>query len=78
MILLILTLPNPNMTTKLPEKLTSLACEQFKSGKTEYEKLTKLKTIEIEEMATYVCETNVKNLVTIFLFSTIFPNRILG
>jgi len=45
MILIILTLPNPNMTTK--QKLTSLACEQFKSGETEYEKVTKLKTIEI-------------------------------
>jgi hypothetical protein len=51
MILLILTLPDPNMTTKLPEKLTSFACEQFKFGETEYEKVTKLKTIEIGKMA---------------------------
>jgi len=65
------------MTTKFPEKLISLACEQFKSGDTEYEKVTKLKTIEIEEMATHVCERNINNLVAIFLFSTIFPNRIL-
>jgi hypothetical protein len=66
------------MTTTFPEKLTSLACEQFKSGEAEYEKVTKLKTIEIEEMTTYVCETNINNLVAIFQFPTIFPNRILG
>jgi hypothetical protein len=65
------------MTTKLPET-DFLACEQFKYVETEYEKVTKLKTIEIEEMAIYVCETNISNLVAIFLFSTVFPNRILG
>jgi len=56
MILLNLTLPNPNMTTTFPEKLTSLSCEWFKSGEAEYEKVTKLKTIEIEEMTIYVAK----------------------
>ena len=60
MIHIILTLPNPKMTTKFPEKLASLACEQLKSGETAYNKVTQIKAIEIAEMATNVCETSIK------------------
>jgi hypothetical protein len=43
-----------------PEKLFSLACEQLKSGETEYDKIVKVKTIELAEMATTVCENSYK------------------